>query len=86
VTRRLLIDAAVATGTPVAEELAAPEDLVDLPVWTVNALHGIRPVSGWAGLTDDPPVKPPGRWQVHLDELTVPVIERSGTDAHRIHH
>jgi branched-subunit amino acid aminotransferase/4-amino-4-deoxychorismate lyase len=86
VTRRLLIDAAVAAGTPVSEELAAPEDLLDVPVWTVNALHGIRPVTGWSGLTGEPPVKPPGRWQAHLDELTVPLIERSGTDAHRVHH
>lgn len=73
VTRRLLIDAALATGTPVSEEAAAPEDLADVPVWTVNALHGVRPVTGWAGLTDAPPVKQPGRWQAYLDELAVPL-------------
>ncbi|WP_328617035.1 aminotransferase class IV [Amycolatopsis sp. NBC_00355] len=86
VTRRLLVAAAVATGTPVSEEAAVPEDLVDVPVWTLNALHGVRPVTGWAGLTDDPPVKQPGRWQSYLDDLAVPLIERSGTDAHRVHH
>lgn len=86
VTRKLLIAAAVAAGTPVTEEGATPRDLVDVPVWAVNALHGIRPVTGWADLVDDPPVEPPGHWQAHLDELSVPLIERSGTDAHRVHH
>jgi hypothetical protein len=44
----LLADAAVA-GTPVAFESRTPAELAGLEVWAVNALHGIRPVTGWVG-------------------------------------
>jgi len=85
-TSPLLVAAAEAAGTPVREEEATPAELADLPVWAINALHGIRPVTGWAGLAETPPVRPPGRWQRHLDDLSVPLTEGSGTDAHRVHH
>lgn len=39
----------------VVEEAARPADLVDLEVWAVNALHGIRPVTTW---TNGPTLSP----------------------------
>jgi branched-subunit amino acid aminotransferase/4-amino-4-deoxychorismate lyase len=42
VTRAILLEAAAARGIPVRYELVAPEELRPLPVWAVNALHGIR--------------------------------------------
>jgi branched-subunit amino acid aminotransferase/4-amino-4-deoxychorismate lyase len=38
----------LASGHPVTFEYATPAELAGLKVWAVNALHGIRPVTGWA--------------------------------------
>ncbi|WP_394620642.1 aminotransferase class IV [Lentzea sp. JNUCC 0626] len=57
---------------PVAEELATPADLADVPVWTVNALHGIRPVT--AGLGGEPDLALARQWQDRLEALvSVPI-------------
>lgn len=48
VTRGWLLDRA-ATVAPVSFERCRPEELGGLEVWAVNALHGIRPVTGWLG-------------------------------------
>jgi branched-subunit amino acid aminotransferase/4-amino-4-deoxychorismate lyase len=47
VTRSLLLEAAAGSGVPVRYEYATPAELAGLEVWAVNALHGIRPVTGW---------------------------------------
>jgi branched-subunit amino acid aminotransferase/4-amino-4-deoxychorismate lyase len=48
VTRRLLLDIAAETGTPVRFEACRPEDLDGAELWSASALHGIRPVTAWA--------------------------------------
>ena len=48
-TRSFLLRVAAGAGVPVALEHALPADLSGLEVWAVNALHGIRPVTGWLG-------------------------------------
>lgn len=53
VTVSLLLEAAAATGTTVAHERCRPHDLADAEVWSANALHGLRTVSGLGyGCTD----------------------------------
>jgi branched-subunit amino acid aminotransferase/4-amino-4-deoxychorismate lyase len=47
VTSGLLVDLARAAGDRVRHVRARPEDLDGREVWSVSALHGIRPVSGW---------------------------------------
>lgn len=76
VTRTLLARGVIAAGGSVADEVATPARLADVPMWTVNALHGIRPVTGWLGL--DVPAAPQdpvllALWQAYLDGLAVPV-------------
>lgn len=55
VTRALLTTAAQDAGHPVVHEAATPADLAGVPVWAVNALHGIRPVVGWLDFPDELP-------------------------------
>lgn len=45
VTRSMLL----AEAADVAFENVGPAELSGLEVWSVNALHGIRPVTGWVG-------------------------------------
>jgi len=47
VTRATLLSLAAARSIPVRFEYATPGELAGLPVWAVNALHGIRLVSSW---------------------------------------
>jgi len=49
VTRAALLSLAAARSVPVRFECVSPGELAGLPVWAVNALHGIRVVSGWTG-------------------------------------
>ncbi|HEY2204438.1 MAG TPA: aminotransferase class IV [Pseudonocardia sp.] len=49
VTAVLVVEAARAEGHPVVAERCPPPALAGAEVWAVNALHGIRPVSGWPG-------------------------------------
>lgn len=49
VTAARLRGAARAAGVPITPERCAPAGLAEAEVWTVNALHGIRPVVGWRG-------------------------------------
>lgn len=78
ITRTLLSAVAGAAGHPVVSELATPEELAGIPVWTVNSLHGIRPVTGWLGLATELPAPPDSapavaHWQACLDRLAEPV-------------
>jgi branched-subunit amino acid aminotransferase/4-amino-4-deoxychorismate lyase len=71
VTRELLLRAVEAAGYPVSISSAEPAGLGGLEVWTVNALHGIRPVTAWAGtgIVAGPAQRAP-RWQAYLDGLS----------------
>lgn len=57
--------------TPVAAESATPAELADVPVWTVNALHGIRPVTEGLGRFSAEDVAMAERWQARLESLAV---------------
>lgn len=49
VTSKRLLRRATELGIAVAHMWRQPEALSGLEVWLVNALHGIRPVTGWSG-------------------------------------
>jgi branched-subunit amino acid aminotransferase/4-amino-4-deoxychorismate lyase len=57
ITRQLLIELAEGTGQRVERELVRPVELDGLEGWMVNALHGLRVVTGWVG--GDAPIRPP---------------------------
>lgn len=70
VTRQLLIEAVTAAGGQVDHRRVPPAELAGAEVWAVNALHGIRPVTGWVGTAIDAgPAHRFPRWQAHLDRL-----------------
>lgn len=78
VTRRLLLRLAAEQGVEIRYETCRPEALDGLEVWTVNALHGIRPVVRWAGRAMTP--APPGRapaWQDALARTARPLGPQS---------
>lgn len=68
VTLSLLTDLATAAGHPVVLESATPAGLSDCPVWTLNALHGIRPVTEGLGR-----FQRADGWQSRLEALALPV-------------
>ncbi|MDT7782593.1 MAG: hypothetical protein QOF58_1012 [Pseudonocardiales bacterium] len=55
----------------VVPESATPAELADVPVWTVNALHGIRPVTDGLGRFLDEDAVMAERWQARLESLAV---------------
>jgi branched-subunit amino acid aminotransferase/4-amino-4-deoxychorismate lyase len=70
ITRSVLLGAAAASGVPIAFSSPVPAELAGLEVWAVNALYGIRPVTGWVGADIEPgPVRRAARWQRYLDEI-----------------
>jgi branched-subunit amino acid aminotransferase/4-amino-4-deoxychorismate lyase len=74
VTRLILLDLAAFIGAPITFRCPEPAELAGREVWAVNALHGIRPVTGWVGVDIEPgPVLRAGRWQRYLDEFAVPI-------------
>lgn len=74
VTRSVLLQAASARGVPVSVASPRPAELDGLEVWAVNALHGIRPVTGWLGADIAPgPATRAGDWQRYLNDLAVPL-------------
>jgi hypothetical protein len=73
VTSQLLVEGVRAAGGQVRFEAVRPVELAGLEVWAVNALHGLRPVSGWA---DGMPVGDAlraGAWSRYLDAAAVPL-------------
>jgi len=74
VTLRSVLALATATGVDVLHEKVAPEALQGYEVWALNALHGIRIVTGWV---DGPATAElPGRldgWRARLDALRRPL-------------
>jgi branched-subunit amino acid aminotransferase/4-amino-4-deoxychorismate lyase len=74
VTLRSVLALAAATGLDVLHDSVAPEALDGCEVWALNALHGIRIVTGWV---DGPTTAElPGRldaWRARLDALRKPL-------------
>jgi len=74
VTLRSVLALAAATGVDVLHDTVAPEALEGCEVWALNALHGIRIVTGWV---DGPATaEQPGRldaWRARLDALRKPL-------------
>ncbi len=78
VTLRSVLALATATGVDVLHDTVTPGELEGLEVWAVNALHGIRIVTGWI---DGPATaQQPGRldaWRARLDALRKPLPEHA---------
>ena len=66
-------------GRPIVSESATPGELSDVPVWTVNALHGIRPVTVGLGRFVHGDAARAQRWQALLESLAVPVVPALNT-------
>ncbi|MEU0693034.1 aminotransferase class IV [Streptomyces niveus] len=75
ITRSLLGELARTAGLQVVTEQATAPDLAGLPVWTLNALHGIRPVTEGLGRFQDTDAEKAERWQSRLAALAVPAGE-----------
>ncbi|MEV4992915.1 aminotransferase class IV [Streptomyces niveus] len=75
ITRSLLGELARTAGLQVVTEQATAPDLAGLPVWTLNALHGIRPVAEGLGRFQDTDAEEAERWQSRLAALAVPARE-----------
>ncbi|MFI7500336.1 aminotransferase class IV [Streptomyces sp. NPDC049687] len=76
VTAGLIQERAVRDGVRVAHRDRNLAELDGREVWLVNALHGIRPVTGWVEgeLTAGPAVRAP-EWREWLDGLVEPLPE-----------
>jgi branched-subunit amino acid aminotransferase/4-amino-4-deoxychorismate lyase len=75
VTRRLLLDLAVADGVAVRYRRPLPPELDGREVWLTSALHGIRGVtaSSAPGCLRAGPARRALAWQARLEALAVPV-------------
>lgn len=74
VTARSVLALAVALGHDTHEEAVTPAELDGCEVWAVNALHGIRIVTGW--LDGPSTAELPGRletWRARLHALRRPI-------------
>lgn len=76
ITRRLVVDLAERRGIGVIREQMRPDEFDAVETWTLNALHGIRSVTGWitaTGLSKSQPVQPSrvAEWSSALQELMV---------------
>ena len=80
VTLRSVLALATATGVDVLHDKVTPEALEGCEIWALNALHGIRIVTGWV---DGPATAElPGRldvWRARLDALRKPLPAASIT-------
>lgn len=78
VTRQLIQEIATRSGTRMRHRRRRVPDLDGCEVWLVNALHGIRTVSGWVGtsVVAGPAVRAP-EWQARLEACAKPLPERS---------
>lgn len=74
VTAALIRERADALGVPIRRVRRRPDDLDGSEMWLVNALHGIRAVTGVVGRTAQPgPAPRAPRWRCWLDGLAAPV-------------
>jgi branched-subunit amino acid aminotransferase/4-amino-4-deoxychorismate lyase len=80
VTRALLVAVARRRRLPVVREPIRPHELTAIEAWTLNSLHGIRPVCGWhrAGVLHDAPVSRSrvDEWSQALTEMLMPLDAR----------
>ncbi|MFF0158888.1 aminotransferase class IV [Streptomyces sp. NPDC005263] len=76
VTVGLIQEQAARTGTRVAHRERTVAELDGREVWLVNALHGIRPVTGWTAgpMKAAPAVRAP-EWRTWLDGIMEPLPE-----------
>ncbi|WP_406007166.1 aminotransferase class IV [Streptomyces sp. NBC_00637] len=77
VTVGLVRERAVRSGIVVADRERTLAELDGREVWTVNALHGLRPVTSWIGepMTAGPAVRAP-KWREWLERLPEPLPNR----------
>lgn len=83
VTVGLLVELASQQGVAVRYERCHLAELVALPVWTANALHGLRWVSRWTGRPElasgqAAPGPPLHQWQEALQTTAAPLADPSG--------
>lgn len=83
VTVRTVLALATALGIDISEERTLPEELDELEVWALNALHGIRMVTAWQGGPASTAEEPGrlSRWRLRLDALRRPLPGAEGTAA-----
>ncbi|MER5429608.1 aminotransferase class IV [Streptomyces sp. NPDC002588] len=74
ITAGLIQERAVRSGIPVAHRERTVAELAGREVWLVNALHGIRPVTGWTGdaMNAGPAVRA-AEWRHWLEDLSEPL-------------
>lgn len=63
-------------GIEVSRERCPLDELLDLPVWSVNALHGIRPVHRWLTREGERPASTgpsPEQWIAWLEDRKTPI-------------
>jgi branched-subunit amino acid aminotransferase/4-amino-4-deoxychorismate lyase len=74
VTVALVQERARREGIPVAHRERTVAELGGREVWLVNALHGIRPVTGWiGGPLEAAPAQRAPQWRAWLDSLMEPL-------------
>lgn len=74
VTAGLIQERALRSGIRIAHRERTVAELDGREVWLVNALHGIRPVTGWTGQPMRvPPAARAGEWRTWLDGLMEPL-------------
>lgn len=74
VTAGLVQERALRSGIRIAHRERTVAELDGREVWLVNALHGIRPVTGWTGRPMRvPPAERAGEWRTWLDGLMEPL-------------
>lgn len=77
VTRRMVLELARRRGVGLIRERMLPRELPALETWTLNSLHGIRPVTAWHGgrapRTAAVSRERVNEWSAALAELMVPI-------------
>nr|WP_202457988.1 aminotransferase class IV [Streptomyces sp. SID5464] len=74
VTSGLVQERALRSGIRIAHRERTVAELDGREVWLVNALHGIRPVTGWIGRPMRvPPAQRAGEWRDWLDSMMEPL-------------
>jgi branched-subunit amino acid aminotransferase/4-amino-4-deoxychorismate lyase len=83
VTVELLVELAHRQGVTVRYECCHLAELIELPVWTANALHGLRRVRQWIkcpnlALIQAVPGRPLHPWQHALQAAGMPLADTAG--------